>query len=625
MTIPYKLVSLGEVENAIDFDVPVSFDVETDGFYGTICLAQFYQPDWDAVLMVRFPDPIMLALLLNRVTLHIHNAHYEASTVQTHCGQERWAPKQMQDTFLLSRLAFPEKEEFSLDKCLEYALGVDPYKQNGIDKKKYQKSNWNGALSDEQLVYAAIDVYYLPELVAKCSQMIGNINYKVDMLTLRYCLDFQRNGMPLDKARMFAAYDRINKEVNKLQASIPVNVNSPKQVKEWLDVDGTGDLILAEYQLDPQYDVDKNIQCMGELITLADGAGRVRKLRKLKKQLSFITKWEDTAVEDRIYGLFKPSARTGRLTSNDQNLQQLPRALKDCFGVGEGRVLIYADYAQIELRHICAITKCKTMEQLFRNGEDLHTYTAKMLFGDPEVLLEQRLREAFDANEGVLTKDQEDEIATEVKKLFRRYRQISKTCNFSLLYGGGISMFIGILIKTADILLTETEANRTRAKWRSLWREIYNWQERGIARWRKGMLTSTPLGRKAFAKRITDYLNVENQGGSADVNKLAMHYAIPRIKEYNEQHSTDYFVCNNIHDSFILEGPDEPVHYQAVAAILAEEMQRAWFECSKHLAIKDLPMPVDVAVGKNWGDIENDDVDNIYDFHLEPYAMLEAV
>jgi DNA polymerase-1 len=309
--------------------------------------------------------------------------------------------------------------------------------------------------------------------------------------------------------------------------------------------------------------------------------------------------------------------------------------LKNCFGIEEdsGRILVYADYAQIELRHICAIVECKTMEALFREGKDLHTFTADMIFGSFDQLLEPALKAALEVAQerhGSVSTDDEynrivEGVTTKIKAIYKRNRQISKTCNFSLLYGGGVPMFISILVKTTNIWLSEVDANKARAKWRNLWKEIYAWQERGIAAWKKGKLGSTPLGRKYSSKMMTDQLNIENQGGAADVNKLAMHYLMPKLSGYNEANGTSYCIVNNIHDSFILEGENEEVHYKAVAKILAEEMQRAWFECSKNLRITDLPMPVDVKCGYNWGDIENDDIENVYDFTLAPYKMLEEV
>lgn len=593
--VPYELTSLAAVQAKVNQDEYLFVDTETEKLYGTVRLAQFYQVGWDTVLIVDRPEIYTLTAFLGTTRNVAHNIHYEVTVCQQNT-ETRFIPDRMEDTFLLARLAFPQKEKFSLDDVMDYCLGFDPYKKQGLKKTELQKSNWSQAkLSEDQLLYAATDVYFLPQVLAKVVHCNESFSYRLDMLTLNYCLDFQWNGMPLDKARFFAKYEEVQSNVDTWMKECPVNVNSWKQVREWLQVDRSGDLDLAEFELDTNYPDRERMCYFGNVgMKLHEAAGLIRKIRKERKKLSFLDKFEETVRDGSIYGKFKPSARSGRLTSDDQNLQQLPRSLKCVFGVepGAGEILLYSDYAQIELRHICAITECRTMEKLFRENEDLHSYTAAMLFGE---------------------------------NWEKRHRQISKTCNFSLLYGGGITMFIGILIKTADIVISEVEANKTRAKWRNLWREIYAWQERGIAAWRKGKLGSTPAGRKYSAKMMTDQLNIENQGGAADVNKLAMHYLVPKLRAYNAEHGTNYRIANNIHDSFILRGEDLPEHYQAVGEIMAREMQRAWFECSKLLKIKDLPMPVNVIAGYNWGDIETDDFEHPWTFELPPYEMLEHV
>lgn len=632
MKTPYQIVPLDEVASQLDLTQPVAFDLESCGFYGKIRLAQFYQKDWPCVLIVEWPDPMLLFVFANKFESLIHNAHYENTTLQQQTGS-RMILERMQDTFLLARLHYPAKESFSLDDVMGYVLGFDPYNRQSLDKGELQKSDWSKpVLTEEQYCYAATDVYYMPAVWDEVKEQVNNFNYRLDMLTLRYCLDFQWNGMPVDKGRLFEAWEKAEAQAN--DPDCLVNANSPKQCKEWLGVEKTGDLELAFLALDETKTQERFWQ--NKKLPLNKAAAAIRKVRKAKKQLSFLAKFEETMDENgNIYGKFKPSARSGRLTSDDQNLQQLPRALKGVFGVEPDgdEALLYSDYAQIELRHICALVACRNMERLFREGVDLHTYTTDMIFGDFDSIIAPMLKEALDvavARRGeVITAEEHEKILADVtveaKKLYKRYRQISKTCNFNFLYGGGITVFIGILIKTSDILLTEVVANKARAKWRNLWREIYAWQERGISAWQKGRLGATPLGRKYSAKMMTDQLNIENQGGSADVNKLAMHYLIPKLRGYNEVHGTNYRVANNIHDSYIVRGENIPEHYKAVAEIMAKELQRAWFECSKLLRITDLPMPVNVAVGWNWGDIENDDIPNVYDYELDGMAMFEEV
>tara|TARA_R110002153_G_scaffold249071_1_gene405323 strand:+ start:1437 stop:3152 length:1716 start_codon:yes stop_codon:yes gene_type:complete len=564
MKTPYKVYDIHTAFELFKTGEPLFSDCETMGLYGQVRLLQAYQPHLDHVVMVDTPDPMLLAMYLGKHDTVWHNSHYDLTTIQQQTST-RWIPDKFDDTFLLARLHFADKEKFSLDQTFEYVLGYCPYTKQNLDKKSLQKSDWSKlTLTEDQRLYAATDVFYMPQLWEQVKARIDDTSYKLDMLTLRYCLDFQWNGMPLNKDKLYFRHQD-NEQIIK-QINLPINANSYVQVRKWL-----GGITESDALALLKLSIDGNTK-----------AHQIVEVRRLRKQNSFLDKFDTT--DGRIYGKFLPSARSGRLTSKDQNLQQLPRKLKDMFEAPDGRVLIYADYAQVELRTICAITACKAMEELFRSGADLHGFTAQMIFGD-------------DWN--------------------KSQRNLSKTYNFSFLYGGGISMLINILVLQAEILLTEEQAVRDRRRWRNLWKEIYAWQEVGINKWRQGRLGSTALGRKYKAKMMTDQLNIENQGTAAEVFKLALHYFYPAMKAYNKEHDVDFMLCNAIHDSFIVEGPDEPVHYKAIAKLKADSMQKAWFEMSKLLTIKDLPMPVDVAVGKNWGDIENDDVADIWNYNLE--------
>lgn len=175
------------------------------------------------------------------------------------------------------------------------------------------------------------------------------------------------------------------------------------------------------------------------------------------------------------------------------------------------------------------------------------------------------------------------------------------------------------MLSKASIILEERQGKRDIRRWQNLWTEVYAWQQKGISMWRKGKLGSTPLGRKYKAKMMTDQLNIENQGAGAEVAKLAMHYMIPRIKEF----SSDVFMINFVHDSFIFEGPDDPEHFEPVCKIIAEAMQEAWWEMSQLFKIKDLPMPVNVAVAKNWK-ICDSDKPKLFSYDLEGMALCKS-
>ena len=566
MRVPYSVVTLDQLFSACSNKEPLFVDTETIGFYGEVRSLQAFQESWDEVLIAEWPDPMLTAAKLACLHQVWYNAHYDITTLQQQT-ETRFIPRKVDCCFLLSRLHYADKPAFSLDSVLEYALGYDPYRKQGLDKKVLQKSDWKSKkLTNDQLTYAATDVYYMPDIWDQCEYKREDVSYKLDMHTLFYCLDFQWNGMPVDDQKLFTMYEEIEEEIN--NTDMPINVNSYKKVREYIGSDKSDDLGLAELALNGN-----------------ERAKSVRRIRKLTKQISFLNKFENG--DGVILGKFKPSARSGRLTSNDQNLQQIPRATKRVFGYPEdaGKVLIYADYAQVELRTIAAITNCVKMIQLFREGVDLHGYTAQHFFG-----------EGWGKHE----------------------RQIAKTYNFNLVYGGGIAMMQAILLKDLNIFESESNVAKAKKKWQNMWREIAQWQQKGIANWRKNKLGSTPLGRQYAAKMMTDQLNIENQGAAAEVAKFALHYFYPNLHE-------EVVLNDFIHDSFILSAPNDPAIYEPAAKFLAECMQEAWFEMSKLFQITDVPMPVNVKVGYNWADIEDDDVEDIWSYDLEPYEMLEKV
>jgi len=558
--IKFREAKLADIE--LNQDEPLAFDTETVGLYGRIRLGQFYQESWDEVLLVNNPDPLELASLLVDVKSVMHNASYDVSTIQ---GQSdtRWIPADFEDTFYLARLKFYNKDKFSLDAVMSYVLDYDPYIKAGIDKKEMQKTNWDvPVLSSTQKLYAAIDVWHLLDVYNACKDQEDTTSYKLDMLTLKYCLDFQNNGMPILDEEVQKQYATNLAEIEGYK--MPINVNSWKQVRPYIGHNESDALALAT-----------------QTIQGNEKSEAVQTVRKLVKQNSFLSKYDLTAKLKYIFGKFLPSARSGRLTSKDQNQQQHPRKLKHVFGYSteDGKVLVYADYAQLEMRSICCIAGEKVLDKLLRTGGDVHNYVAKMLFGDD------------------FTKDQ---------------RQIAKTCNFNLLYGGGALMLVSILIKDAMLLIKEVAAKGYKIKWLRLFPAIDAWQQRGIDAWRGGQPWATPFGRRYVAKLMTDQLNIQNQGFGAEVAKLALHYLMPRLKEFK-----DVKLLNFIHDSFIIECPNDERVYKAVSAIVAEAMQKAWFEAlrsGKGLKIRDLPMPVDVFVGYNWGRIESD---YLYKYTLE--------
>lgn len=534
-------------------DLPVFFDTESICLYGKTRLAQIYQVGMEKAALLEFPDEAALQTFLNDYHIVMHNAHYDITSLQTHANN-RFVFDNFDDTFLLARLAFPRLEAYSLDAVMTHVLGYDPYAKAGLDKKEMQKSDWTRkVLTEDQVRYASIDVEDLPAVYEAVKHMKESLSYKLDMLTLRYCLDFQWNGMPIDQRRVMEEKVKCIKAQkenplppNPNKPSEPVNCNSYVQVRKLLNTDASDDIALAKLAINGSTD-----------------AKLIRLHRKMIKRLNFLSKYS----KSRLTGKFKPSARSGRLTSDDDNLQQIPRALKVIFGTKPGRVLVFADYAQLELRTIAVITRCIAMIKLFKDGQDLHDFVATMLFGEN------------------FTKED---------------RQVTKTCNFNFLYGGGIAVFLNILIKTVEIVMQEGQAGKLRNRWRNLFKEIAGWQERGAIDWRNGKVWSTPFGREYIGNMMTDQLNIQNQGFGAEVSKLALHYLL----RDNSLANLGGVLCNFIHDSYIIECDNDPAVYMPIAEHLGKSMQTAWFEACKMTDVHYVPMPVKILVGTNWGEME---------------------
>lgn len=537
----YRYIELDQLLPSIKLGQPLAFDTETDGKYGKICLAQFYQQHWDDVLVIKNPQPIILMSYLAQLKdtpLIMQNSSYDISTIQRQTGS-RFIPHRFEDTLLLARIAWPSLDSYTLDNLLGKLLKRDPYKEYGIDKKTMQKAKWNVlTIPTQQMIYASIDVFHLLDLYEAVQSAEESFSYQLDMSSLREALDWQNNGMCVDKDRLQDMYKSNLKKVEEI--GLKINVNSYKQVRPFIGSEMSNGLGLATLALQGNERADK-----------------VRKTRKLLKLNSFLNKFD--TPEGMIYGIFGPYARSGRYTCSDQNLQQLPRKTKSLFRAKPDRFMLYSDFSQLELRGICAITADWRMVDTYKAGGDIHNLVRDTL-----------------------------EIS----------RQIAKTINFNALYGGGAGMMRSILIQDADLLLDFNHVARELRKWKNLFTGVASWQSQGIRDFNGGRLGSTACGRKYRGRMMTDQLNIENQGTGAEVAKLAMHYMYPDLK------ALDCFLQNFIHDSYIVDSPNEPDIYAKASAIMAEAMQEAWHEVSKLLAVTDLPMPVKVLGGYHWGDIE---------------------
>jgi len=273
--------------------------------------------------------------------------------------------------------------------------------------------------------------------------------------------------------------------------------------------------------------------------------------------------------DGRIHSTFNQTeARTGRLSSDNPNLQNIPirtelgSQLRAYFIAKPGCVLVDADYSQIELRILAHITGDEHMQQAFLNGEDIHRSTAAKIYGIPQEEVTSRLRSS------------------------------AKAINFGIMYGKGaysLAKDIGVSVKEADAFLKNYLA---------AFPKVSGYMDKTIADAKAVGYVSTLFGRRrALPELASSNFNVRSsgermarntpiQGTAADVIKLAMVRVWKRLR--NEKMESRLILT--VHDELIVEAPQTEA--EKAAQILREEMEG----CVQYA----VPLSTDVHAGKNW-------------------------
>jgi DNA polymerase-1 len=262
------------------------------------------------------------------------------------------------------------------------------------------------------------------------------------------------------------------------------------------------------------------------------------------------------------------TAATGRLASVNPNLQNIPirtlrgQQIRGAFVANLGNKIISADYSQIELRLIAAISEEENMIKAFQDGKDIHASTASKLFNIP---------------------------LEEVTKI---QRSQAKTVNFGILYGQGafaLAEQTGLSRKEAKEMIESYYETYPKLK-KYMTDQVIKAQEMGYVETilhRKRHLkdiNSANFVVKAHAER--NAVNAPIQGSAADVIKLAMI----KIDEKFTEKKLKTKMLLQVHDELVFEAPEEEL--ETVKALIKEEMESAYKTT--------VPLLVEVGVGDNW-------------------------
>jgi DNA polymerase-1 len=400
---------------------------------------------------------------------------------------------------------------------------------------------------------------------------------RVDRPLVPVLARMEREGIKVDRdelARMSAEFAEgcagLEIEIHAL-AGQPFSVGSPKQLGEIL----FGQMGLKGGKKGKSGDFSTDVTVLEKLaeegVEIARKVLDWRQLSKLKSTYTDALQTQINPKTGRVHTSYSlTGAQTGRLSSNDPNLQNIPirteigRRIREAFVAEPGNVLLSADYSQIELRLAAHMADVPALKDAFANGEDIHARTAQELFGEVN----------------------------------RDTRGRAKTINFSLLYGISRWGLAGRLGISAD------EAQSMIDRYFQSFPGINQYISRTLQSARETGFTETLFGRKTHFTRITSAnqteragseraaINAPIQGTSADIIKRAMVRMLPALADAGLPHVK---MLLQVHDELVFELPEGDV------AAASKVIERVMAEAAEPLVKLDVPLGVEIGTGKNWG------------------------
>ena len=567
-------------------DKPTFFDIESEALYVNTSLIQLGQDD--KLYLIRVDsndDEEKMREFLEEYYLIGYNLSYDLGTM-------RFSPTNLEDLFYAVKIAYPQIQQFSLDKVAEY-FSIDLYE--GIDKKELQKASFirKAYLSQEQLRYASADITILKHLWNNTyirNVIEHNLAYKLGRYALLEVAVWQNNGMPVLFETVEKYQSKAKEEIERLRLELrevvgrDINPRSAPQVKEYFGTNSSDKATLTRIVINGAIDeshkssTGRGIEQSAMTFNEEDrkAAELMLALRKRLNEESKLKKY----IYPTLYGRFNPlGASTSRFTCKGGdnpkyfNAQNYPRQFKAVFGVrpNSGRIIVAADYATLEIRIAAEIMNEPAMHNALMKGEDIHKKTASMIYNKP------------------------------IEQVEGRERSNAKVANFGFTYGMGVGTFIQYAFDLYGIKFTDKEASDLRKKFFKAYPGLARYHSKvGNAMRRGNYICQTALGYKMKPKTYTEAINGPTQGTGAECMRLAIHRMVKKDIR------TLKYITNSIHDAIYLIVPEEEKDYWA--NLLSTEMVAAWNEVRKSALFnfRNTPMKADVMFGYNMGELEED-------------------
>ena len=488
------------------------------------------------------------------------------------------------DTMVIHYLLEPNLRH-GMDYLSETYLKYQPISiETLIGKKGKNQLSMRDVPIDKVVDYAAEDAditlqlkeYLLPRLQKEGLQDLYD---KMEEPLIKVLVDMEYEGVNLNAAYLQTYSKELEKQILEIEQEIykeagqHFNINSPKQV---------GDILFIKMKLPYRWRKTKTGQFSTNEAKLNELALKFPFVNKIMKYRG-LAKLKSTYVDalppmlnpktKRIHSSFNQAlAATGRLSSNNPNLQNIPirtpqgRKVREAFIPRDDQhILLAADYSQIELRIIAEISQDKAMIEAFQAGQDIHKATAAKVFGVP-----------YEA----VTKEQ-------------RYR--AKTVNFSIVYGAGSTN----LSQQLDI--PRKEAKAIIDQYFKEYHGLKSYMEKTVEFARDKGYVLTLLGRRRYIRDINSRnslarsnaervaINTPIQGTAADMIKMAMVHLHKALKEGGFK--TKMII--QVHDELVFDVPKEEL--EGIKPIIEEKMKNA-------ITGLQVPILVSMDTGEHWLD-----------------------
>lgn len=409
------------------------------------------------------------------------------------------------------------------------------------------------------------------------SEKLNLVYYSFERPLMKVLAELEQNGIAVDQLKLKALSAEFDLRIKQLSAEIynlareEFNIGSPKQLADILFSKlslKTGKKSSKTGAFSTNSDVLEELDLEGHVI-----AGKIlewRHISKLKSTYSDALQQQIDQKTGRIYSNFSnTSTSTGRLSSNNPNLQNIPIRsaegvrIRQAFVAKVGHQLIAADYSQIELRVLAHMAGIASLKQAFLDDKDIHAITAAQVFGVDE------------------------------NKVDSEMRRKAKAINFGIIYG--ISAF-GL---AKQLRIARSDAANYIDTYFVTYPGIKEYMNHYQDLARKNGFTTTIIGRKCFIPDINSKnptlkglaerlaINAPIQGSAADIIKKAMIDFSGLLKEK----SLNTKMILQVHDELILEVPDNEI--ELVTKLLKRTMEGA--------VTLDVPLKVDIEVSDCWG------------------------